>query len=179
MEDGSGRDEGRRYLPRYALLTVFLFAPLLWSFAALRNLYPFAAWTVMTSPGEAGRGRTYYVLRGETLAGETVDLRAVELTDALGGRVWGMFGAAVENGGFKIRSPHPANAAMIEAAGGVGGLPAGARLPELLGAYGGIYNSRLHADSPRRLKAVRLEAYRWGGGFADHGTFVRSWRQEL
>ena len=179
MEDESRRDEGRRYVPRYALLTILLFAPLLWSFAALRNLYPLAAWTVMTSPGEVARGRTYYVLRGETQAGETVDLRAIELTDALGGRVWGMFGATAENGGFKIRSPHPANAAMIEAAGGVDRLPAGARLPELLGAYGGIYNSRLRADSPLRLKAVRLEAYRWGGGFADYSTFVRSWRQEL
>ena len=179
MEDGPCRDEGRRYGPRYALLTILLFAPLLWSFAALRNLYPSAAWTVMMSPSDVGRGRTYYVLRGETQAGEDIDLRAVELTDALGGRVWGMFGATVENGGFKIRSPHPSNAAMIEAAGGVDGLPAGARLPELLRAYGEIHNSRLPADSPLRLKAVRLEAYRWGGGFADYRTFVRSWRQEL
>ena len=179
MGDVSGRDEERRHLPRYALLTVLLFAPLLWSFAALRNLYPFAAWTVMMSPPDVARGRTYYVLRGETLAGGTVDLRATELTDALSGRVWGLFGATVENGGFKLRSPHPSNAALIEAAGGADRLPPGARLPELLGAYGGIYNSRLRADSPLRLKAVRLEAYRWGGGFADHGTFVRSWRQEL
>ena len=179
MGDESCRDEGRRYLPRYALLTILLFAPLLWSFVALRNLYPFAAWTVMMSPGEVNRGRTYYVLRGETRAGEDVDLRAAELTDALRGRVWGMFGATAENGSFKIRSPHPSNAAMIEAAGGADKLPAGARLPELLRAYGGIHNSRLPADSPLRLKAVRLEAYRWGGGFADYRTFVRSWRQEL
>lgn len=179
MDDGTCRDEERRWRARYALLTVLLFAPLVWSFAAVRNLYPFAAWTVMMSGGDASRGHTYYVLRGETRAGETVDLRAAELTDALSGRHWSMFRATVENGSFKIRWPHPLNAAASEAAGGVDKLPAGARLAELLGAYGDIHNSRLAADSPLRLKAVRLEAYRWGGGFADYQTFVQSWRQEL
>lgn len=179
MPESSRRDEERRWLPRYALLTVLLFAPLVWAFAAVRNLYPFAAWTVMLPGADAGRGLTYYVLRGETRAGETVDLRAPGLTDALTGRHWSLFRAAAENGSFKIRSPHPLNAAAVEAAGGVDKLPEGARLPELLRAYGEIHNSRLAADSPSRLRAVRLEAYRWNGGFADYRTFVRSWRQEL
>lgn len=180
MRESSYGEEERRWLARYAVLTVLLFAPLVWAFAAVRNLYPFAAWTVMMSGGEAGRGHTYYVLRGETRAGETIDLRAIELTDALSGRHWAMFRAAAENGSFRIRSPHPLNAAALEAAGGAERLPEGARVPELLRAYGDIHNARLAADSPTRLRAVRLEAYRWDGGdFANYQTLVRSWRQEL
>ena len=170
----------RRCLLRYTLLTVLLFAPLLWAFTAIRNLYPLAAWTVMMAGGDLSRGRTYYVLRGETLAGETIEIPAIELTDALSGRLWGLFGATVGNGSLMIRSPHPSNAVMSAEAGGADRLPRGARLPELLRAYGGIYNSRLPAGSTSRLKAVRLDAYRWDGGrYADFNTFVESWRQEL
>lgn len=179
MDEESGREDGRRWALRYALLTVLLFAPLVWAFASVRNLYPFAAWTVML-PGETRRGHTYHLLRGETRAGETVDLSAFELTDALSGRHWSLFRATVDNAAFKIRRPHPSNVALMEEVGGVEQLPAGARLDELLRAYGDLYNSRLALDSPQRLSAVRLEEYNWGGaGFADYRTPVRSWRQQL
>lgn len=178
MVDAACGKEERRWAARYALLTVLLFAPLVWAFASVRNLYPFAAWTVML-PVDASRGHTYHVLRGETHAGETVDLRAIELADALTGRHWSLLRATADNAAFKIRSPHPSNVAMTEAAGGTERLPAGARLAELLRAYGDMHNSRLAPGSPQRLRAVRLEEYTRGGGFADHSTLVRSWRQEL
>jgi hypothetical protein len=168
----------RRLRRRYAILTAGLFLPLLWAFVAVRNLYPFAASTMMMEGGNLNRPRTYYVLRGESIAGETVDLPPVSLTDALGGRHWGLVAAVVENRSFGIRWPHPANAALAEESGGH--VPEAARLPELLRAWGGMYNARLPADSTRRLRAVRLDAYRWEGGrYAVYDTHVRTWRHEL
>jgi len=170
----------RRLRLRYALLTAALFLPLLWAFLAVRNLYPFAAATMMMEGGRLDRPRTYYVLRGETVGGELVDLPPIELTDALTGRHWSLVAAAVENKSFKIRWPHPANAALAEAAGGAERLPEAARVPELLRAWGELHNARLAADSPRRLRAVRLDAYRWEGrAYADFDTHLRTWRQEL
>lgn len=176
------KDESRerRLKLRYALLTVALAVPLIWAFLAVRNLYPFAAATMMMDGGRLDRPRTYYFLRGETVGGETIDLPPIELTDALSGRHWGLVAAVAENKSFTIRRPHPSNLALEEAAGGVDKLPEAARLPELLRAWGGLYNARLPADSPRRLRAVRLDAYRWEGRTYDgYDTHVRTWRQEL
>ena len=170
----------RRVKVRYALLTAALFAPLLYSFLAVRNVYPFAASTMMMAGGDLGRGASYYRMRGETADGETVDLPPAELTDALSWRHWSLVGATVENKEFTIYRPHPSNDALAAAAGGVEKLPRAARLAELLRAWGGIYNSRLPEGSPRRLRAVRLEAYRWAGGaYNDYERFVESWRAEL
>jgi hypothetical protein len=171
---------GRRLRVRYAILTAALFLPLLWAFLAVRNLYPFAAATMMMEGGRLDRPRTYYVLRGETSGGETVELPPVRLTDALTGRHWGLVAAAVENKSFRLRWPHPSNVALAESVGGIDRLPDAARLPELLRAWGGLHNASLPADSPRRLRAVRLDAYRWEGrAYADYDTHVRTWRQEL
>jgi hypothetical protein len=170
----------RRTRVRYALLTAALFAPLLYSFLAVRNVYPFAASTMMMAGGDLGRGANYYVMRGETLSGETIDLPPAQLTDALSWRHWSLVGATVENKLFTIHSPHPSNVALAEAAGGVEKLPRAVRFEELLRAWGAIYNSRLPEGSPRRLRAVRLDAYRWGGGsYGDYERFVETWRAEL
>ena len=170
----------RRVRARYALLTVALFTPLLLSFLSIRNLYPFAASTMMMVGGDPHKGTDYYILRGETEAGETVDLPPAELTDALSWRHWSLVDAALDNKSFKIASPHPANAALAAAAGGADRLPRASRLPELLRAWGGIYNSRLPEGSPRRLRAVRLDVYRWDGrAYGDYERFVESWRAEL
>lgn len=170
----------RRVRLRYALLTFVLCAPLVWSFLALRNLYPFPAYTMMMAGGDPRRGTDYFVLRGETFAGETVELPPAELTDALSHRHWSLVGATVENKSFTIARPHPANAALAAEAGGADKLPRAARLGELLRAWGESHNRRLPADSPRRLRAVRLDAYRWEGRrFGDYDTHVRTWRQEL
>lgn len=173
-------DETLRVRVRYALLTAALFAPLLYSFLAIRNVYPFAASTMMMAGGDLGRGASYFRMRGETAAGEIVELPPAELTDALSWRHWSLVGATVENKEFAIYKPHPSNVALASAAGGVEKLPRAARLPELLRAWGAIYNSRLPEDSPRRLRAVRLDAYRWeGGAYEDYERFVESWRAEL
>ena len=174
-------DDGtRRVRVRYALLTAALFAPLLYSFLAVRNVYPFAASTMMMAGGDPGRGVNYYVLRGETVAGETIDLPPARLTDALGWRHWSLVGMTVENKEFTIYNPHPSNVALAANAGGAERLPRAARLNELLRAWGEIYNSRLPVDSPRRLRSVRLDAYRWeGGSYDDYERLVESWGAEL
>jgi hypothetical protein len=173
-------DAARRVKVRYALLTAALFAPLLYSFLAVRNVYPFAASTMMMAGGDLGRGANYYVLRGETASGETIDLPPAELTDGLSWRNWSLAGETVKNKQFTIYNPHPSNVALADSAGGVDKLPRAARLAELLRAWGEIYNARLPEDSPRRLRAVRLEAYRWeGGSYDDYERFVESWRAEL
>ncbi|HWN08069.1 MAG TPA: hypothetical protein VNO50_02115 [Pyrinomonadaceae bacterium] len=167
----------RRYLARYLVLTIVLMVPLVFSFAFIRNLYPFAASTMMLR--DRDRGSDYYILRGETLTGETIDLPPINLTDALSGRHWSLVSAAVENKSFQITSLHPENARL--AAAHVGDdLPRAARLDELLRAWGLIYNSRLPEASPQRLRSVRLDAYRWKGEIAgDSGQFVESWRALL
>jgi hypothetical protein len=170
----------RRLLIRYAVLTLALFIPLLAAFAFVRNLYPFAASTMMVAGGDLQSGRTYYWLRGETTSGEIIDLPAMELTDALSGRTWPLVNATVQNSAFKISSPHPANVALISAAGGIDRLPPAARLNDLLRAWGMIYNSRLSPSSPQRLRAVRLDQLRWeGGSYGNYDRLVQSWRVEL
>lgn len=175
----AGSDD-RRWVVRYSLLTIFLFGPLLISFVFIRNLYPFSASTMMMTGGRLHQGAVYYVLRGETMTGETISLPPVELTNALTGRAFGFVSATVENKSFTIRSPHPANLTLLSTVGGSANLPPAARLPELLHAWGAIYNGRLPEHSSRRLKAVRLDAYRWdGGSYANYDRFVQSWKVEL
>ncbi len=165
---------------RYAVLTVVLAVPLLWSFIAVRNLYPFAAATMMMEGGTLDRPRTYYVLRGETVEGTLVDVPPITLTDALTGRIWGLVAATVDNRSFTIRWPHPENEALVARRGGIDRLPDAARLAELLRAWGDLYNARLPPDSPRRLRAMRLDEYRWEGRrYADYDTHLRTWREEL
>ncbi len=173
-------EEDRRTLLRYAALTAALFVPLLLAFASIRNLYPFAASTMMLGIRDTQTGREYYLLRGETVSGETIDLPPIKLTNALTGRSWSLVSAAVENKSFNIASPHPANIVMTAAYGGVEKLPRAARLEDLLRAWGTIYNSRLPASSNQRLRSVRLDAYRWEGGInGEYDRFVESWRAVL
>ncbi|HVG29195.1 MAG TPA: hypothetical protein VM864_05685 [Pyrinomonadaceae bacterium] len=154
----------RRRRAAYAALTLALALSQLWAFAAMRDLYPFAAWRMMSGGGEVREGYAYFIARGESASGETVDIRPARLTDALYARTWGLVEATVGNGSFRLRRPHPANAAALRQAGGFDKLPRGARVPELLRAWGEIYNEGIAPDSPRRLRAVRLDAYRRAGG---------------
>src|SRR5829696_382426 len=68
----------RRLIIKYAILTAAIFLPLIWSFLFVRNLYPIAAWNVMMAGGDLERGRSYCILRGETVSGETVDIRPIK-----------------------------------------------------------------------------------------------------
>lgn len=165
---------------KYAILTAAIFLPLLWTFVAIRNLYPVAAWNVMMSGGILERGRSYWILRGETVSGETIDIRPMSLTNALYARTWTMVNATVDNQSFKLPNSYPANVELMRQAGGLEHLPPGARLPDLLRAWGDLYNERLPASSPQRLKAIRLDMYRWeGGSFDNYDKFIESWRQDL
>src|SRR5437660_1288769 len=71
VSDSGNEAYERRVALRYGVLTFALFVPLLVAFVFVRNLYPFAASTEMMEGGDPQAGRTYYVLRGETVAGET------------------------------------------------------------------------------------------------------------
>lgn len=175
IEAGQAQQD-RRDVWRYRLLTVALFVPLVTAFAGIRNLYPFAASTMMLGDQNFQSGRDYYVLRGETISGQIVDLRPISLTNALTGRNWSLVGAAVDNKSFKINSPHPANLQLAATCGGLDKLPAAARLPDLMRSWGTIYNSRLPESSNQRLRSVRLDVYHWEGGLngGDH-SFVKSW----
>ncbi len=170
----------RRLLVRYAVLTLALFLPLTAAFAFVRNLYPFAASTMMMAGGDLQDPQTYYILRGETVNGETIDLPPANLTNALSQGSWSLVSATVENKSITNSRTHPANLALIAAAGGVDKLPPAARLNELLRAWGSIYNSRLSSSSPQRLRAVTLQAFRWdGGSYANYDRLVQTWRVEL
>ncbi|HEX5833105.1 MAG TPA: hypothetical protein VFY34_04590 [Pyrinomonadaceae bacterium] len=165
---------------KYAILTAAIFLPLIWAFVRIRNLYPIASWNVMVAGGLLERGRSYWILRGETVSGETIDIRPMSLTNAMYARTWTMVNATVGNLSFKLPNPYPANAELMRQAGGLEHLPPGARVPDLLRVWGSLYNERLPAQSPERLKAIRLDMYRWeGGSFANYDNYLESWRQEL
>ena len=181
VESPDSQDDGDRlWRVRYAILTLALCLPLLLSFVFIRNLYPFAASTMMMKGGDLRGDQTYYILRGETVSGTTIDLPAVKLTNALSNVAFSLVSATVENKSFSIRSPHPANVKLLNTAGGIENLPPGARLPELLRAWGEIYNSRLPTSSPQRLRTIRIDAYRWEpGAYSNYDHFIRTWKVEL
>ena len=170
----------RYWVIRYIILTLALFGPLLWTFRYIRNVYPFTVWNVMMAGGDLQTGRNYFVLRGETVSGQSVDIRPIELTNALSERTWTMVSATVFNQNFRLSSLNPENARLLEQFGDVEKLPLCVRVPDLLATWGNLYNNQLPASSPARLKAIRLDMYRWSSGrYADYDTFVESWRKEL
>ncbi len=170
----------RRLAIKYIVLTAAIFLPLVCAFLFVRNVYPFTAWNVMMAGGDLERGRSYCILRGETISGETVDIRPIELTNALYSRTWTMVNATIDNQSFKLNSIHPRNEEMLRQVGGIENLPPGARLPNLLQAWGELYNSEQPESSAQRLKAIRLDMYRWESGrYGDYDKFIESWRKEL
>ena len=170
----------RALIVKYALLTAAICLPLIWAFVYVRNLYPIAAWNVMMAGGDLERGRSYCILRGETVAGDTIEVHPIELTNALYSRTWTMVNATIANQSFQLASIHPENAELLRSAGSVENLPPGARVPDLLETWGRLYNDRLPAASPQRLKAIRLDMYRWeGGSYSNYETFIQSWRKDL
>lgn len=134
----------------------------------------------MMAGGDLERGRSYCILRGETVSGDTVDIRPINLTNALYSRTWTMVNATVDNQSFKLTSLEPQNEELLRSSGGLEKLPPGARVPDLLQTWGNLYNNQLPTASPQRLKAIRLDMYRWGSGhYDDYDTFIESWRKEL
>ena len=91
-----------------------------------------------------------------------------------------MVNATIDNQAFKLNSIHPQNEEMLREYGGIENLPPGVRIPDLLQAWGNLYNQREPAPSPKRLKAIRLDMYRWESGrYADYDKFVESWRKDF
>ena len=134
----------------------------------------------MMAGGDLESDRSYCVLRGETISGETIDIRPIGLTNAMSQRNWSMVNATISNQSFKLSSIHPDNALLLKQVGGIEHLPQGARMPDLLTAWGMLYNDQQPISSPHRLKAIRIDMYRWSSGrYADYGTFITSWRKEL
>lgn len=134
----------------------------------------------MMAGGDLETGRNWFLLRGETVRGQTIDIRAIGLTNAMYSRNWTMVGSTAYNRNFQLTSLHPENAKLLDQFGGNDKLPFGARMPELLAAWGNLYNDKLPASSPDRLKAIRIDMYRWASArYADYDTFVESWRKEL
>jgi len=169
-----------RFRIKYTILTLAFFLPLIWSFAKVRNVYPVTSWNVMTRGGEFGKGYTYFVLRGESVSGDLIDLPAVKLTDAMRSRTWGLVAATANNDSLKLRSPHPKNVALLAAGGNVESLPDGVLMKELLKSWGEIFNERHPPSSPDHLRALQIDCYRWPGGqYSNYSEFVQSWRQEL
>ena len=168
-----------RWVIKYSILTLALALPLLWSFRWVRNYYPATVWDVMMA-GDLATARRYCILRGETVSGETIEIRPIELVNAMSGRTWTMVNFTIDNRSLMLPSPHPDNALLLNQFGGIQKLPLGVRLPDLLSAWGNLYNTRLPADSPNRLKALQLDQYEWSGGrYADYDTHIRSWRKDL
>lgn len=169
----------KRFWVQYCILTLLLAMPLLWAFVRVRNYYPVAASTMMMG-GNFERGTDYYILRGETVSGETVEVNPTRLTNGLLMRTWGLVTATANNYNFRQAVVHPVNAALIKEVNGVENLPDGARVPDLIRAWGEMYNDSLPSASPNRLKFIRLDLYRWSGGqYADYDTYLKSWREEL
>ncbi len=164
---------------KYLILTLGFVLPLGWACLNIRNLYPIASWNVMTRGGQLEYGRTYFVLRGETVNGEQIDIPAIQLTGAMRSRIWGMVEAVADNQSLKINHPHPQNVARLNQTDGQR-TPDGLLMRDLLKSWGATYNDRLPPSSPGRLKALRIDSYRWPGqAYSNFYEFVQTWRAEL
>ncbi len=134
----------------------------------------------MMAGGDLERGRNFCILRGETVSGETIEIAPIELTNALYSRTWTMVNATIDNQAFKLNSIHPQNQELLNRLGGLEKLPPGTRIPDLLQVWGQLYNQQQPESSPKRLKAIRLDLYRWESGrYSDYDQFIESWRKEL
>jgi hypothetical protein len=164
-----------RWGVRYGALTVVLAASLLWAFVTVNNFYPIPVWSLFSDPVGLNAPTDYYVLVGEFADGTSRPIPAIELSDALTGRIHMMVDYVMTNSELDVRSPHPANVALVAAAGGRARIPDGVRVPELLRAWGSIYN-RHHPRQP--VAAIRLEQRRWKGqDYTDYAIPVRQWRE--
>jgi hypothetical protein len=169
----------RPWIVWYSFLTLGLASGLLWAFLTVNNLYPIPVWSLF-SEAVADEGATYWVLIGEEVGEEEVELPAIGLTDALTGRIHMMVSYVVGNRPFTVKDLHPQNRVLVDSAGAPERLPDAVRMSDLLRAWGTIHNQRHPADDPRRLGAIRLEERHWPGiASHDYAIPVRRWREVL
>ncbi len=176
------RQESRRLRLRYLVLTLAIFGPLMWAFFNQAYWYPVHSFQMFYGASALGRGegRVYYIFRGETASGASIDIPPITTMNALDDRIWTMVDAVVANDSLQLRSPHPENVRLIQSAGGIQNGPRAARLSNVLRVFGERYNASLSRDSPRRLVRVRLDAYRWPEQeFGNYAEYLESWRVEL
>lgn len=172
----------RRLIVRYVVLTIAVFLPLMWAFITGNRWYPVHSFQMFYGASALGRGdgRIYYVFRGETAAGEIIDIPPITILNALDDRIWSMVDAVVANESLQVRSPHPENVRVIQSAGGIENVPRAAHLSNVLRTIGERYNAGLSKDSARHLVNVRLDAYRWAEQeYGNYAEYLETWRVEL
>lgn len=172
----------RRLRLRYVILTLAVFLPLIWASFTHNYWYPVHSFRMFYGASALGRGdgRVYYVFRGETSSGESVDIPPITIINALDDRIWTMVDAVVANESFQLRSPHPENVRLIQSVGGIENVPRAALLPNVLRVFGERYNASLSGNSPQRLVRVRLDAYQWREKeYGNYAEYLESWRVEL
>jgi len=159
-----------------------VFFKLLYAFVTNTEWYPVSHYKMFhgASALNKSRGFHYFVFRGETAAGDVVDIAPITIINGMEDRIWTMVNDVVANESLQLRSPHPSNERLIATVGNVNNVPRAALLPDLLHAWGNRYNAKFSHDSPRRLVTVRLDEYRWpereDGIYFE---FVESWRVNL
>jgi hypothetical protein len=137
----------------------------------------------MMAGGDLERGRSYCILRGETVSGETIEVRPIELTNALYSRTWTMVNATIANQSFRL---------LINCAGerlncfGVMGdvdkLPPGARISGSSQNVG----SSLQRSSTRVVPATSesdparyVSLGRWAQLIPNYDNFIETWVQGI
>lgn len=179
---GDDRQTSRRLLLRHVVLTVAIFLPLVWAFITRTFWYPVHYYTMFygASTLRNENGHVYYIFKGETASGDTIDIPPVKIFNALDGMIVYVVNAAVNNESFQLRYAHPNNIKLIQSAGSVESVPRAALLPNVLRIFGERYNARISGDSPQRLVRVRLEAYRWPEKeYGNYAEYLESWNVEL
>jgi hypothetical protein len=172
----------RRVFLRHVVLTVAIFLPLVWAFISNTARYPIHYYSMFYGASAIGKGNghVYYIFRGETASGDTIDIPPVKILNALDGMVFHMINAAVANDSLHLRYAHPDNLRLIQSAGGIENVPRAALLPNVLRIFGERYNAKLAADSSGRLVRVRLDAYRWPQvEYGNYAEYLESWNVEL
>lgn len=169
----------RRILLRNTLLTLGIFIPLLGAFLTGIEWYPISNYKMFygASALQKGDGLNYFIFRGETAAGNTIDIAPIKIMNGLDDRIWTMVNSVIANESFELKWPHPANEKLLATSNT---LSRGVLLPDLLRTWGNRYNAKLRYDSPHRLVRVRLDKYRWSHKeYGNYSEFVESWRVDL
>ena len=163
---------------RNAMLTIAVFAPLLFAFIRDVNFYPLSTWSMFSEASPLGSGPyDYMVLKGQTVDGRVIEIPPIKITNALLDRNHSLARLTERNTAFFIHSPHPANVRLWTRKGTV---PPAARMPALLEAWGDIYNDRLPEGSPNLLRAIILEKYEWPRvNYSDFDQLKQTWRFDL
>jgi len=165
---------------RNALLTLFVFGPLIVAFFTDVNFYPVPTWSLFSEPGELTAGRTHYTLSGQTADGTWLEIPPIRIVGGLHCRHHTFVSYTDDNLSLKIASPHPDNVRLVERYGGTDRLPRGVLMPRLLRTWGETYNRGLPIGSPARLTRIRLESRRWTGGvYDDYDNPDYVWEVEL